>query len=154
MIHVRPRTGIFGTVGGVVYEAKSYPDNGVVTLVSCAESNRDPQIFAWHAQATLWMAVIPVEQCERLVEVVTVAEHLGHECQVMSIAGDGTVDLYYLGVESVAIPRDGFAQIDGGTWAKTVGIHEISLYRERHFDLLFEVWREKFSARPAGTETG
>lgn len=54
----------------------------------------------------LWLATVPVAQCDRLAEVTTVADYRGHTCQVVSIDEDGTTGLYYLG-ENRANRRSG-----------------------------------------------
>ena len=86
---------------------------------------------------------MPEDRCARIAEVTSVADHLGHECQVVSIGEDGSVGLFYLGAEKSAVLRDGFVQVDAGTWAKTVGVHELREYRERHRDLRFGRRRDR-----------
>jgi hypothetical protein len=142
MSYRRPRTGIFASVDGVEYETHSYPNNGSVTVISREVQNPAPEIFSWSEPFGLWSATVSTDRCDHLAEVVTVANHLGHECQVIDIADDGTTGLYYLGTDMAAMPRDGFIQIDAGTWAKTVNVYDIDLYRERHYDLLFESWAQ------------
>jgi hypothetical protein len=134
----RPRSGVIATVNGREHQADSYPREGVVTLFSREAENPDPALFA--PGNGLWLATVPVAQCERLAEVTTVADYRGHTCQVVSIDEDGTTGLYYLGADMAAMPRDGFVQIDPGTWAKTVHIGELARYRELHRDLLFDAW--------------
>jgi hypothetical protein len=142
----RPRTGIFAEIGGREYEVNSYPHQGMVTLYSRAPQNPDPALFQWNGSFGAWLATVPVQRCDRLAEVTTVADHLGHPCQVISIGADGATGLYYLGEDMAALPRDGFVQIDAGTWAKTVSIHELARYRELHRDLLFDAWARTASA--------
>jgi hypothetical protein len=139
----RPRFGVFATVGGVEYPANSYPKDGRVTLVVRRPENPDPALFGWTAEYDAWTATLPSSECERLVEVTSLAEHLGHTCQVVSITEDGTVGLYYVGEEKAAVVRAGFVQVEGGTWAKTVNLYDIYRYRERHTDLLFDEWKTK-----------
>ncbi|MTD57780.1 hypothetical protein [Amycolatopsis pithecellobii] len=138
MSYRRPRSGIIATIDGREYEANSYPREGALTLVSRETENPDPTLFV--EQDGQWLGTVPVARCERLAEVTTVADHLGHTCQVISIAEDGTTGLYYLGDDMAAMPRDGFVQTDAGTWAKTVHIGELMRYRELHRDLLFDAW--------------
>lgn len=138
----RPRTGIFATVDGVDYPVNTYPDDGTVQLVVRAAENPDPNLFGWDAGFGVWTATVPLDRCARLVEVTSLADYEGHSCQVVGIEPDGSVGLYYLGNEQSAVARDGFVQIDQGTWARTVGIHEINRYRERHTDLKFDRWKE------------
>jgi hypothetical protein len=136
----RPRTGIFTEIGGREYEVDADPREGVVTLFSREPENPDPALFQWNGSLGAWLASVPVDRCDRLVEVTTVADYRGHPCQVISIGADGATGLYYLGEDMAALPRDGFVQIDVGTWAKTVDIHELARYRELHRDLLFDAW--------------
>lgn len=135
----RPRLGIYATLDGVEYPADSYPRDGQITLIA----GQDPgtELFTWHAQANAWLATVPTSRCERLVEVTSLADHLGHVCQVIGIDPNGSVGLHYVGDEKAAVVRDGFVQVDAGTWAKTVSIFEVSGYRERHTDLLFDEWK-------------
>jgi hypothetical protein len=140
MRYQRPRSGILATVGGREYPANSYPHEGTVTLYSREPDNPDAALFAWNDSFELWLATIPVAQCDRLAEVTTVADYRGHTCQVISIGDDGATGLYYVGDDMAAMPREGFVQIDAGTWAKTVDIYELVRYRELHRDLLFDAW--------------
>jgi hypothetical protein len=132
---------VFATVNGRQHQANSYPQDGAVTLVSRDPDNPDPALFQRNQELGAWVAVVPVGSCERLAEVTSLADHLGHTCQVISIDRDGLVGLYYLGEEKAAVLRDGFVQVDAGTWAKTVNVHEIYGYRERHTDLRFDDWK-------------
>jgi hypothetical protein len=134
----RPRSGVVATIDGREYQANSYPHEGVVTLYSREAENPDPAVFSSHEG--LWLATVPVGHCDRLAEVTTVADYRGHTCQVVSIDEDGTTGLYYLGDDMAAMPRDGFVQVDAGTWAKTAHIGELARYRELHRDLLFDSW--------------
>jgi hypothetical protein len=120
MSYPRPRAGIYATVNGVEYQADSYPESGQVVLLSGA--------------------TVPTGQCDRLVEITTRADHQGLTCQVVDIAPDGAVGLYYLGEEKATAAERGFVQVNPGTWAKTVTIQELDRYREHHADLLFEDW--------------
>ncbi|HET9138258.1 hypothetical protein [Actinophytocola sp.] len=137
----RPRTGIFATVDGLEYPVNSYPEGGMVQLVVRAAENPDPNLFGWDAGSGVWTATVPTDRCERIVEVTSLANYQGHPCQVIAIDPDGSVGLYYVGAEQAALVRDGFVQIDQGTWARTAAIHEISGYRERHTDLTFDQWK-------------
>lgn len=138
MSYQRPRSGVLATVNGRDYQADSYPREGAVTLFSPEAENPDPRLFG--PRNGMWVALVPLAQCDRLAEVTTVADYRGHACQVVSIAEDGTTGLYYLGGDMAAMPRDGFVQIDPGTWAKTVHVTELARYREVHRDLLFDAW--------------
>ena len=135
----RPRLGIYATVGGVEYQADSYPRDGQVTLVAREDPGSD--VFSWNGAANAWLATVPASYCERLAEVTSLADYRGHVCQVISIDPDGSVGLHYLGDEKAAVVRDGFVQVDAGTWAATVTVFDISRYRERHTDLLFDEWK-------------
>ncbi|GAB2980733.1 hypothetical protein LWP59_00890 [Amycolatopsis acidiphila] len=138
MTYRRPRSGVIATVDGRDFQADSYPREGVVTLFSREAENPDPTHFA--PGNGLWLATVPLARCDRLAEVTSVAEYRGHTCQVVGIDEDGTTGLYYLGDDMAAMPRDGFVQVDPGTWAKTVHIGELARYRELHRDLLFDAW--------------
>lgn len=141
----RPRVGVYAEVDGVEYEAEGYPRGDAVTVFSREDTNPAPELLAWHDGMRAWSATVPIGRCTRLAEVTSVAEHEGHLCQVVSIDQTGNVGLYYIGTQKSALPRDGFVQVDAGTWAKTVGIHDIDEYREQHRDLKFESWwRETF----------
>lgn len=115
-----PRTGVFAVVDGREHAVESYPERGVVPL----SDGR----------------VVPLSECERLAEVTTRADYRGHECQVVGLAPDGSVGLYYLGPDKARAAADGFSQIDPGTWAKNVDVHEVERWREHHADLLFDEW--------------
>ena len=39
--------------------------------------------------------------------------------------------------------KDGFVQIDPGTWAKTVNVYNLDSVHEHHADLLYERWCRK-----------
>jgi hypothetical protein len=148
MSHPRPRSGIFATVNGFEYEADSYPENGRVTLFSRAAENPDAALFQRDATTDAWLATIETSRCDRLVEVTTRADYRGLLCQVVDIAPDGATGLYYLGDEKARAAETGFVQIDPGTWAKTVHVHDLQSYREHHADLLFDEW--KSAAVPTG----
>lgn len=70
-------------------------------------------------------------------------------CQVIDVDETGSVGLYYVGPEKAAAQKRGFTQIDVGTWAKIVNIHEIDRYYEIHHDLLFV---ERASRLSGGTD--
>ncbi|PPK67979.1 hypothetical protein V5P93_007325 [Actinokineospora auranticolor] len=135
MTHQRPRTGLYALLDGREYAA-GQPENGQVALHSAV----DPQDTRFKAGSSGWRAVVPVDACERLDEVTTRANHLGHECLVVGITPEGSVGLYYVGPDKTRATADGFVQIDPGTWAKNVPIHEITRFREHHVDLLFPEW--------------
>ena len=136
----RPRAGIFAIVGGREFAAESYPENGVVTLVSDAQDNPDPDVFGRDERADRWRAEVLTDDCERLDEVTTRANCQGHECQVVAIEADGSVGLHYLGPEKARAARDGFVQVEPGVWARTVSIYDLSSLWEHHADLLFAEW--------------
>ncbi|HEU5473268.1 MAG TPA: hypothetical protein VFV67_21700 [Actinophytocola sp.] len=137
----RPRTGIFATVDGVEYPANSYPEGGAVTLVVRAQANPNPDLFGRDTEHDVWAATVPTDRCERIVEITSIANYQGHTCQVIAIDPDGSVGLHYVGTEQAAVVRHGFVQVDQGTWARTVAVHEITQYRERHTDLMFDEWK-------------
>lgn len=136
----RPRVGVYAEIDGVEYEAADYPKAGSVTVFVRDDTNPNAALLSWHEGMRAWSATVPVGRCTRLAEVTSVAGHAGHECQVVSIDEHGMVGLYYLGTQKAALPRDGFVQVDAGTWAKTVAVHDLYEYREQHRDLLFETW--------------
>lgn len=142
MTLVRPRMGVFATIGGREYEANDRPLDGRVSLVSRDEINPDPRIFAWSDLYRAWLCTVSVERCERLVEVVTNAGYMGEECRVVAIDENGSVGLYHLGEDKASAERLGFVEIGVGTWAKTVNVFDIDDYTftECHYDLLFEEW--------------
>lgn len=134
------RSGVFVTVNGHEYQAEGAPLGGVVVLFSSAPDNPDPELFLRDEEHGRWRADVLTEDCERVDEVTTRAEHLGHECQVTAIEADGTVGLYYLGPDKARAGRDGFVQVETGVWAKTVNIYELGSLWEHHTDLLFADW--------------
>jgi hypothetical protein len=138
MTYQRPRTGIYATVDGQEYEAEGLPENGVVTLVSRAAESSER--FTRDEENGVWRAEVLTRECERLAEVVTHAQHKGHDCHVVSIGDDGSVGLYYDGPDKAQAEQDGFVQVDPGTWAKTVSVFELYTYTEHHRDLLFAEW--------------
>lgn len=138
MTYTRPRTGLYATINGAEYQCNDYPRDDQVLLVSRASENPDPALFARHNN--VWAATVHIDQCERLDDVTTRADYLGHRCQILSIADNGDVGLYFLGDDKSAAARDGFVQVDPGTWAKTVNIYDLHSFHEHHADLLFDRW--------------
>ncbi len=136
MNYQRPRNGIVALVGGREFAVESHPAGGVVALLSDTDLGDDRFVLG----ATGWRAEVPVAECERLDEVTTRAEHRGHECLVVGIDATGSTGLYYLGPDKTRAAADGFVQIDPGTWAKNVSIHDVVRLREHHADLLFADW--------------
>lgn len=141
--YTRPRSGVYATVKGLEYQCNDYPENDRVLLVSHEQDNPDPELFTRDDANRLWIAQVHVDRCERLADVTTRADYLGHRCQVVSIAPNGDVGLYFLGDDKSAARRDGFVQIDPGTWAKTVNIYDLHSFHEHHADLLYERWWRK-----------
>lgn len=141
MTHPRPRTGVYATVNGAEYLCNDYPRDDQVLLVSREPENPDPSLFT--RQNDLWTAQVSVDQCERLADVTSRVDYLGHRCQVVSIAPNGDTGLYFLGDDKSAAARDGFIQVDPGTWAKTVNVYDLHAYHEHHADLLYERWWRK-----------
>ncbi|GAA3007355.1 hypothetical protein [Actinokineospora diospyrosa] len=135
MTYQRPRTGIIATLDGREYPA-TLADQGQVTLLSTTDP-ADPRFT--HTPSG-WHSTIPAAALERLDEVSTRADHLGHECLVVGISAQGSAGLYYLGPDKSKAAADGFVQIDPGTWAKNAPITELTNYREHHADLLFTTW--------------
>jgi hypothetical protein len=133
----RPRSGIFATVQGQEYEANSYPYEGRLTLVHRGEEAPASELFSWNEAFSAWLAVVPVENCETLVEITTNTTYLGMPCRIVAIDADGSVGLYYAGDEKSEAQKRGFTQIDVGTWAKTISIFDLSRYYEYRYDLLF-----------------
>jgi hypothetical protein len=142
---VRPRMGIFATVDGQEYEANGRPQGGQLNLVVQGEVNPNEELFTWSEVFSCWLARIPVDRCERLVEVVTNATHDGQLCRVVAISDDGSVGLYYIGEDAADAEGSGFVEIGAGVWAKTVNIFEIrgNSLHECHYDLLFAEWARK-----------
>jgi hypothetical protein len=133
MTYTRPRSGVYATVDGVEYLCNDYPQDDQVLLIS-----HDPEN----------LANVHIDQCERLADVTTRADYLGHRCQVVSIAPNGDVGLYFLGDDKSAARKDGFVQVDPGTWAKTVNIYDLQNFHEHHADLLYERWWRKHHPAP------
>lgn len=138
----QPRCGILVTVtvAGREYTADSYPLEGSVTLRSVEPDNPDAELFRWDNATGGWLAVVPLARCDRVAEVTTVADFRGHTCQVLWIGADANAGLFCVGGDATVLLRDGFAQVDAGTWAKTVAVDELVRYREQHRDLLFTEW--------------
>ncbi|MCU1685465.1 MAG: hypothetical protein JWQ81_6204 [Amycolatopsis sp.] len=133
----RPRSGIFATVDGREYEASSYPHGDRITLVHRGEDPPLSELFSWNEAFGAWLAVVPVEHCETLVEITTNTTYLGMPCRIVAIDADGSVGLYYAGDEKSEAQKRGFTQIDVGTWAKTINVFDLSRYYEYRYDLLF-----------------
>ncbi|NUT53832.1 MAG: hypothetical protein HOV94_42065 [Saccharothrix sp.] len=140
MTYTRPRSGIFATVRGVEYLCNDYPEDGRVVLVSRERDNPDPGLFTRDEARGLWVAVVGVDRCERLADVTTRAGYQGRDCQVVGIGPDGAVGLYFLDDDKSEAAELGFVQVDQGTWAKTVDVHDLTHLYEHHADLLFERW--------------
>ena len=149
MTYIRPRSGIYAVVNGVEYLCNDYPQDDRVVLISREPDNPDPNLFTRDEPTQTWVANVHLDQCERLHDVTTRADYLGHRCQVVSIAPNGEVGLYFLGDDKSAARKDGFVQIDPGTWAKTVNIYDLYTYYEHHADLLYERWWRKHHPVPA-----
>ncbi len=143
MTHPRPRSGIYATVNGVEHLCNDFPSDDTVVLVSRAAENPDPALFQRDEAHGLWIATVGLDQCERLADVTTRAEYQGRRCQVVSIAPNGDVGLYFLDDDKSEAAELGFVQIDSGTWAKTVNIYDLYTYYEHHADLLYERWWRK-----------
>jgi len=109
-------------------------------LVSREADNPDPALFSRDEARGLWIAVVDVSRCERLTDVTTRTGYRGRECQVIGIGADGDVGLYFLGDDKSEAAELGFVQVDQGTWAKTVHVHDLPDLYEHHADLLFERW--------------
>jgi hypothetical protein len=152
MTYERPRSGIYATVNGAEYPCGDYPRDDHVLAFSRARDNPDPTLFTSRDADQRWVAQVHVDRCERLAQVTTRAGYQGHECQVISIAPSGEVGVYFLGDDRSAARRDGFIQVDPGTWAKTVNIYELYSFREHHIDLLYERWWRKH--HPANANSG
>ncbi|MEU4742751.1 hypothetical protein AB0G02_20120 [Actinosynnema sp. NPDC023658] len=140
MTYTRPRSGIYATVRGVEHLCNDYPEDGRVVLVSREADNPDPELFGRDEARGLWVAVVGVDQCERLTDVTTRTGYKGRVCQVVSIGPGGDVGLYFLGDDKSEAAELGFVQVDQGTWAKTVNVHDLPDLYEHHADLLFERW--------------
>jgi hypothetical protein len=108
--------------------------------VSREPENPDPTLFAQDPGTGIWTARVSLDQCLRLANVTTRAEYQGARCQVVSIAPNGDVGLYYLGDDKSDAKAKGFVQVDPGTWAKTVNIYDLYSFHEHHADLLYERW--------------
>lgn len=145
--YVRPRSGIFATIDGVEHLCNDYPAGDAVVVVSRAPENPNPAVFTRDEARGLWVARVPVDRCERLAEVTTRAKYEGRDCQVVGIAPNGDVGLYYLGDDKSEAAELGFVQVDQGTWAKTVGVHDLSGLYEHHADLLFDRWSHRDPVR-------
>ncbi|TVT33363.1 hypothetical protein FNH05_27175 [Amycolatopsis rhizosphaerae] len=77
----------------------------------------------------------------RVTEVTTRAEYRGFPCEIAGISPDGSVGLYYVGVDQERAEADGFRPRDGRP-AKTVHVYDLARYHEHHLDLQFERWRQ------------
>ena len=141
MTYTRPRSGVYATVNGTEYLCNDYPRDDQVLLVSREPENPDPNLFTRNND--LWVAQVHIDQCERLADVTTRADYLGNRCQVVSIAPNGDVGLYFLGDDKSVARKDGFVQVDPGTWAKTVNVYDLDSFHEHHADLLYERWCRK-----------
>ncbi|GAA3022694.1 hypothetical protein [Actinokineospora globicatena] len=135
MTYQRPRTGIIALLDGREYPATS-PERGEVTLTALV----DPVDPRFTQTPTGWQAVVALDSLDRLDEVTTRADHLGHECLVVGISPEGSAGLYYVGPDKSKASTDGFVQIDPGTWAKNTPIATLTNFREHHTDLLFATW--------------
>ncbi|SDZ40611.1 hypothetical protein SAMN05421504_11557 [Amycolatopsis xylanica] len=138
MTSQRLRSGIFATVRGREYQAEAPPQDGYIQLVRLTEENPAQDLFSWSDTHNGWVARVHTIDCARLVEIRPEADHDGLRCQVIDIDQHGMVGLYYVGPERSAAQKRGFTQIDVGTWAKTVDIHELDRFYEVHHDLLFQ----------------
>lgn len=147
---MRPRSGIFCTVGGVEYPCVSYPADSHVTLYSETDENPDPELF--QRTGNVWTAEVATADCERLVEVTSQIQYQhrnsSYLCQITAISPDGLVGLRYIEGHKSKAAELGFVQTDPGTWAKTVHINAaeewgkpaLHSYAERHDDLLYRDW--------------
>ncbi len=136
---VRPRSGSFATLNRREYRAEISPETGMVSLLSTTVENPDPALFQRSERHDQWRAQVHSEQCERLDEVSTWAQHLGQICQVLAINCDGSVDLQCLWPHDAKAARAGFTQskTQPNIWEKTTDIHELRSLWENHTDLLF-----------------
>ncbi|SES28804.1 hypothetical protein [Actinokineospora terrae] len=141
MTYQRPRTGIIAVLDGREYPASV--EGGQVTLTSPG----DPVDPRFTRTAGGWEFVVTLDVLERLDEVTTRAEHLGHDCLVVGISPEGSAGLYYLGPDKTRAAADGFVQIDPGTWAKNTQVGDLTNFREHHADLLFPIWLNQAPSR-------
>jgi hypothetical protein len=146
----RPRSGQFATLEDKEYQVLGRALGGRLTI-GCAETdNPDSEVFTWHPQRGLWTATLPSERFERIVEVTTRAEYVGHPCEIVSISPEGMVELHYLGEDTERARAAGFTQSGKSRagksqsgksqwittkWINTVNIFDLARYHEFHREL-------------------
>lgn len=138
MASMRPRVGIYASVRGHEYEVESHPVGGSVILLHAGAVNPDARIFFWSEERAAWAAQVSISDCERLDEITVETDYEGLPCEIVVIEADGRVGLCYIGAEKALAQKYGFTQTDAGSWAKTVNIYELDVYRECRYDLLFQ----------------
>ncbi|HVK20783.1 MAG TPA: hypothetical protein VM677_05435 [Actinokineospora sp.] len=107
----RPRIGVYVTIAGQEHRARSIDDSGIVVLTDRRQ--------------------VAAGECERVVDVVTLASHLELECEVTAINADGSACLRLCGDDRFAETR-GFTRTDSGGWTKSADLQSLMHYRERH----------------------
>lgn len=138
-----PRNDIFAVLGGVSFGADAVRSDGTVRLSRTGSVQPNDPRFSYDETWDVWEAVVPIDECDRLVEVSTFARYQGAPCQVIAIGEDGQAGLYYVGHDSIEPERLGFEEFDRHEYRKTVPTEELYDYHEIHRDLLFNHWRAK-----------
>lgn len=133
----------------VEFDGVRYPKADVLwtdeVVLTCRGSAPPDSRFEYLEKWDAWQTTIPLAECASAYSIRSLATHLGHECQVISSADDGTVVIYYLGHNDGEAEAAGFEQIDKGTYAKVVPFSQLWHYREEWEDRLFKIWRQRFA---------
>jgi hypothetical protein len=143
-----PASGTWAVLDGVTYMAGMCFRNRTVTLYHRGDQPPPDPRFAPDDEPGRWTLTVLPAECDELYSVTSRARYRGHVCQVMAI-GDGTALLYSLEGNRGEAESLGFQQVDPGTHAKDVDVHELVEYCDVRRDLLFDNWRQQNFPRPA-----
>jgi hypothetical protein len=140
--HRQPRNDTFARFGGREYRSTEIAADGTVRLFHDGTTPPADPRFTKHPHGEVWVLRVPAAECERVVQVSTVARFGRYFCQVDSIAEDGGASLYFLrDVDGTSDRPAGFEQVGQHEFRTTAPVTELHDYHETHRDLLFDHWR-------------
>lgn len=136
------RAGLYATVDGRTYRARTAPGSGFVGLV--AHGPEAPPGFTWDDRmGGHWYRRVPRSACSRLFRVMTSAWWRDFPVLVRSVDGSWAQVNYYPGDFPAPGPRDGQGRFveprlpvdPGAGWSGSVPVVELTGHVERVEDL-------------------
>lgn len=142
MTYRKPRNDLLARLGGREYRSGGIEPDGTVQLYHDGIAPPADPLFTKHPHADVWVRTVRAEECDRVVQVTTIARYGRYYCQVDDIAEDGTAELYFVRDEAGrGSPPAGFTQVGQGEYRGTAPVRDLYDYHETHRDLLFDHWR-------------